>query len=317
MRASNANAGKRALTSDARIEAAIGLLAALASAPASRVNAQSACQNLSLQPSQLDEVIGLLQLLADRRTGARMAIYRKEDDVVLAGTAGALSPLRLTQEEALAVSSVLARYQLDESVRDRVTQALMPASSSSSSKETPALIAGDTLFGGYYQQLVEAQQDGVRLRIAYRADHDPHAVERTVDPGFIEVSGDAAYLIAWDIGKDAQRRYRLDRIASVSPTDESVVAHPFHRNSAAESLRAAGTTAQIIFISREQAIGLDWAGLGLNEGSENADGTFTAPVSYATESWLFDQVLAAAGDIRIASPQDLRERFVSYAKSLL
>lgn len=317
MATSKANAGKRALTSDTRIEAAISLLAALTSAPDGRVHARSACFNLGLQPTQLDEVIGLLQLLADRHTGTRLLIYRESDDTVLAGTAGALDPLRLTQEEAMAVSSVLARYRLDASVRDRVTSALMPPTASHSPEKTPILIAGDTLFGGYYQQLIEAQQDGVRVRIAYRADHDARATERTVDPGFIEVSGDAAYLIAWDIEKDAQRRYRLDRVASVELTDDSVVAHPFQRTSPAESLRATGATAQVTFVSRKQAASLDWAGLELNEGREDAGGTFTVPVSYATEAWLFDQILAGAGTIHIAAPQDLRARFISYAQSLL
>lgn len=316
MTTSNANAVLRALTSDTRIEAAIGLLAALTSNPEHRVNATIACRDLALQQNQLEEVVSLLQLLADRRTGSRAVINRENDDIVLAGAAGTLGALRLTDEETLAVSLVLERYQLDEAVRNRLKRALMP---SAPQREAVAssLLAGDALFGGYYQQLIEAKQDGVRCLIAYRADHDEQAVERVIDPGFIEVAGKVAYLIAWDIEKDAQRRYRLDRIANVTFTEDSVVEHPFQRMSPTESLRKAGATANLRFSNRGYAEALDWAGLDIAAGAENADGSFTAPVSYATETWLFDQTLAAAGNIRIESPRNVRARFLTYAENLL
>lgn len=313
--AANANKPLRALTSDARIEAAIGLLTALTNSPDHRVSATVVCRDLALKPNQLEEVVSLLQLLADRRTGSRAVIYREADDIVLDGTAGTLGPLRLTDEEALAISLVLERYQLDGAVTKRLERALMPRGRAETTASLP--LAGDALFGGYYQQLIEAKQDGVRCRIAYRADHDKQAAERTVDLGFIEVAGDAAYLIAWDIKKDAQRRYRLDRIASVTYTEDSVVEHPFRRMSPAESLREAGSTASVRFSNRVHAEALDWAGLDANAGTENPDGSFTAPVSYATETWLFDHVLAAAGSIRIEGPLSLRARFLAYAKSLL
>lgn len=317
MTAMRSRENKRTLTSDGRIEAAIGLIAALSSAKDGRVNADTASRELALQPGQLDDVIALLQLLSDRRTGSRMMIYRDGDDIVLSGSAGSLEPLRLTDDEALAMSLVLERYRLDDAVRARVAKALMPADSARHDTASASLIAGDALFGGFYQKVVEAQQDGVRCRILYRADHDVYAAVRVIDPGFIEVAGDTAYLIAWDIEKDAQRRYRLDRIADVVFTDESVVEHPFQRTSSADSLRAAGKDAQIRFASRAQAAQLDWAGLALDEGAGREDGAFGAPVRYATETWLFDHVLAAAGSICIEGPRDLRERFLAYAKNLL
>ena len=315
MAASKTSSASRSFTSDTRIEAAIGLLAALTSSPDHRVSAATAQRDLALRPHQLEEVIALLQLLADRRTGSRAVIYREDDDIVLAGAAATLSPLRLTDDEAIAVSLVLERYQLDDAVRTRLKRALMP--NAPQADTAPSLLAGDALFGGYYQQLVEAKQDGVRCRISYRSDHDERATDRIIDPGFIEVAGDAAYLIAWDVEKDAQRRYRLDRIASVTFTEDSVVEHPFQRMSPTESLREAGAVADVRFASRGQASALDWAGLDIDTGTENPDGSFTAAVSYATETWLFDQLLAAAGSIRIESPSELRERFLTYAESLL
>lgn len=321
----NKRSRSRNLTSDTRIEAAIGLLSALTGARGGRILAVTACRDLSLSDTQLDEVIGMLQALADTRTGSRAVIYRSGDDVVLGGTAAEIEPLRLTEDEALAVAQVLARYQLDERVRTRIEQALMPKTTSESHGKTMAdtpssphaMVSGDALFGGFYQQLVEAIQDGVRCRISYRAGHDEQAKNRVIDPLFIEVLGDTAYLIAWDVEKDAQRRYRLDRIAGITLTDDSVETHEVRRTSPAESLRETGTTARIAFASRSQAEQVDWAGIDVARGTENPDGTFVVPVSYATESWLFDQVLAAAGTIHILSPADLRTRFLAYAETLL
>ena len=305
----------RPLTTDARIEAAINLLAALANAPSQRMADSALCQALALAEPQLDEIIELVQLLADTRTGSRAIIRREGRDIVLEGTAALIDPLRLTDEETLAVTQALARCHLSEDVRKRVTAALMP--DGTPAVEADATISGDALFGGFYQQIIEAIQDGVRCRISYRASSEQRAGERLIDPKFIEVSGDAAYLIAWDIKKDAQRRYRLDRIATVSFTEESVVPHPFQRSSTSESLRAAGYTAQLAFTSRETASSLDWAGLDLAQGTEHPDGTFEAPVDYATEDWLFDRLLEAAGSVRIVAPKELRERFVAYAQALL
>ena len=39
-----------------------------------------------------------------------------------------------------------------------------------------------------------------------------------------------------------------------------------------------------------------------------------APVSYTSEAWLFDQILAAGGRIVIASPPELRDRLIAYAR---
>ena len=305
----------RTLTSDTRIEAALGLLAMLTKARGNRVAAAAARRDLALGVRQLDEVVTLLQTLADARTGARVLIFVENDDIVLGGDAGELAPLRLTDDEALAVTQVLARYQLDEQIRGRIERALMPWGGRQGGNGS--LLAGDALFGGFYQQIVEAIQDGVRCRLTYRSDRDERAGTRAVDPGFIEVAGSTAYLIAWDVQKNAQRRYRLDRISDIAYTDDSVERHAFARRSPAESLHSCGSVATLAFASRSAAEALDWAGIDLAAGRERKNGTFVAPVSYATEAWLFDQVLAGAGAISIVDPADVRERLLAYAATLL
>ena len=305
----------RTLTTADRIEAVINLLAALANTPSRRMADSALCRALALTEPQLEEIIELVQLLADTRTGSRAVVRREGGDIVLEGTAALIDPLRLTDEEALAVTQALARCHLSGDMRERVSKALMPDGAPAAGAD--ATVSGDALFGGFYQQIIEAIQDGVRCRISYRTSDQQQAGERLIDPKLIEVSGDAAYLIAWDVEKDAQRRYRLDRIAAVSFTEESVIPHPFQRTSTSESLRTAGSTVRLAFANRSAASSLDWAGLDSARGTEHPDGTFEAPVDYATEDWLFDRLLEAAGSIRIIAPAELRDRFIAYAQDLL
>ncbi len=85
-------------------------------------------------------------------------------------------------------------------------------------------LGGDRLLGGFYPVISEAIAIGARLAIFYRASDECSPSTRLVDPKFIEVSGDAAYLVAWNVEKDAQRSYRLDRIANAELTDDYLVA---------------------------------------------------------------------------------------------
>ena len=305
----------RSFTSDDRFEAAMSLLAALTSSPTGTVDAAAFAQDYALTIEQVDAVVGGLQLLADDFSGARAIVYRAGNDIVLEGSAGRLDPLRLTPDAAEALTSVIERFQLDESVKQHVLQALAPSTSDPAPQKSRAL-ASDALFGRFFQAITEAISYGMRLKIAYRSGEEAAARIRLVDPGSIEVAGDAAYLIAWDVEKDAQRRYRLDRIVNVEVTDDSVERHAFRRQTTAESLQATGKTAYVRFASRSLFDQCSWAGLNRAEARECADGAVVAPVSYVSEPWLFDQIIAEAGDIIIEGPSDLREKLLGYARWL-
>lgn len=306
---------QRKLKTDDRVDAAVALLAALTSSSDGTIAASEFARSFALTTDQLDEVIEGLQLLADDYSGVRAVLYRAGDRVVLEGDSARLSPLRLTADEASALMSVIARFKLSSEVREHIQAAIGPLAQTDLAG-APQNLASDSLFGTFFQVLSESISYGIRIEIAYRAAHDTVAVLRVVDPGYLEVAGDAAYLIAWDVEKDAQRRYRLDRIESVMQTEDSVQRHAFVRESAAESLRAVGKTAYIRFASRELFETCVWAGLDRTAATAGADGV-SAPVSYTSEPWLFDQVVSAGGDIVIEKPADLRQRFTSYARGLL
>lgn len=308
------NAAKpSALDTDRYITAAISLLNALTAATQSRVDAATFREALSLTDAQLNEIVYLLQVVGDENTGARIAIRRENDDIVLEGDAGLFNAVRFTSDEALAIMQVLDRFCIEDGTREHIAAALAP----SVDQTDRVLLAGDPLFGGFYQELCEAMVIGARLTIAYRSADERTSSERIVDPGFITVSGDAAYLVAWNVEKDAQRLYRLDRIERVTLTEDSVGPHPFERESVEENLRAEGSVATLRFAERNRYEWCTWSGLDRATAKTLEDGSTLVQVFCVSEPWLFDQVLAAGGTLEIVGPQELRNRFVAYATEIL
>lgn len=300
------------LDSDRRVSVALSLLGALDAAPNAQIDAEAFAQDLSLTNEQLNEITQLLQFVEDGITGARVAIRREGNQVILDGNAGHFGAIRFTGDEALAIMQVLDRFHIDEAVKDRIQTALAPAVQHANQN----LLAGDALFGGFYQDLCEAMVDGARMEIDYQPLNADAPSARTVDPGFITVSGDAAYLVAWNVDKDEQRSYRLDRISHVSVTDDSVENHPFERKSVEESLRAAGETVELAFLRQDVFDRCNWGGINRSDVWTGEDGRIRAQVSYVSKPWLFDQILAAGGSLEIIAPPELRREFVEYAQHL-
>lgn len=304
-------ANAKNLDGDRAIALCLGILTSLTASRTGAVELDALCTELDASKEGIDEALSLLQSIADERSGARIAIARLGGTLSLMGDAGRLAPLRLTEPEANALSQALKRCKLDGDVRARISRALDPVQTSG---HADRLLAGDALFGGFFPIIAEAISIGARMRMRYRTAGQSSPSERTIDPGFIEVSGDAAYLAAWDVEKDEQRSYRLDRIDDVVLTDDSVIDHPFARRSTAESLRDHGDTALIRWSSQRAFDSCTWAGLDRDRARTLEDGGVEAPVSYTSEAWLFDQILAAGGRIVIASPPELRDRLIAYAR---
>lgn len=305
------SANGKPLSSEDAIVACLNILAALTASSTGTVDTATIEREFDLTDQQLEEAVDLLQSLADERTGARVAVELEGGRITLFGTAGRISPLRLTSAESLALGQALARCNLDPEVRKRIQDALGPAGKA----DDPRLLAGDALLGGFFPVIAEALSIGARLRMRYRSVLESSPSERIVDPGYIEVVGDSAYLVAWDVSKNLQRSYRLDRIGGCELTDDSVVVHRFTRFSAADSLREHGQSAVLIWENEQLFHSCTWAGIDRESARALDDGRVEATVSYASEPWLFDQVLAAGGRILIAAPADLVSPLTAYAHS--
>lgn len=300
------------LTPASALNCCLELLVSLTAAPGGTIQAHPFMTDHHLDDEQLDAIIEMLQSIADDRTGARIAVSCANGRISLMGNAGELRPLRLRQPEALALDCALKRCHVNPNTQRRIEEALAPALPVTNPQQ---LLAADDLFGGFFPTIAEAIASGVRLRMHYRANNEVTATERTIDPIHIEVAGQAAYLVAWNIEKDAQRSYRLDRIARLEMTDESVVPHEIVRMTAAESLAAHGDIARLRWSAMSLFERSTWAGIDRTQAHHDSQGGVTAPVSYTSQTWLFDQVIAGGGEIEIIEPHHLRSALVSYARA--
>ena len=301
------------MSHDARVRTALHLLEALTATGGHALSIEQACAVLSCSPQELESYAELLSTLADREGGSRVIVSCDEAEVSLFGTAAELKPLRLSLEEGLALSHVIGALNLDEELSTRLSRALLREPLKR--EATRARIATSVSYGTSYQRLTEAIEDGVRCEIAYRSHDESSASGRIVDPYRIDTEENTAYLIAWNVEKDVERRYRLDRISSVSFTEDSVVSHAWNAAPVKESLMQGGVAA-VVECSLEQATQLDWKGITKSETIPGTPDRVRLHVRVFAEHWLFDEVLASQGAMRIIAPHRLVTSFTAYAGAL-
>lgn len=308
------------LSIDRELDLAIRLIELLNAAHDHGLPIDSACRELNLSKSDLDRLLALLSEISDSRTGLRLPVFLDHGRIRLTGDAGAMRLLRLDGEESAVLSHLLSVLRIDDDARLRIARGLLPVGTTELKTD---LVAEPPRYGSCYQELSCAIEDGARLRILYRSHDESAPSERCIDPSRIAFEDGAAYLIAWDIEKSAQRRYRLDRIAQVTITDASVEPHPFQEQTLSQSLAAHGESAKLLFESERLARELGWRGLHdlepvpSNAGNIAADDPVTALIDYSSETWLLDQVLSQGGKITILAPESLRGRLKARASQLL
>lgn len=314
-------AGKNKSGSKHLLKLSLKLLTLLSASLDKPVKLEQARKSLNCSEDELKNTIDLLLDLSDENSGSRLTLSMDdaETEITLAGGGGELPPVRLSTEEGVVLSYVLSISQIDTDTRQRIEKALLPVGVASLDNAAAEAITEATPKSPYFQQLSDAIQIGARLKVSYRKDIDPQPRSRILDPLCLTSEGSTTYLIAWDVEKDDQRRYRLDRIESVEDTGESADPHDWVEQTVGEGLRARGTRATLLWESEDALRCLDWAGLGevTPHPTEDNPHAVEAEVSYAGESWLFDQVLGSGGAGRILAPESLVDSFAAYARSLL
>lgn len=299
----------RKLTSEQRLSRAIDIMEALYAAGENSMDRAEICSRFDITGASLDEIIGIVSTLADRESGARVICECRDERVILTGEAGRVLPLRLSAAEGAVLNHELESLGIEPETAARIRRALLPEELGYNQR-----VVDTVARGSHWQQLNCAIQDGVRCRIAYRSLGDEHARERTVDPLRIVTNGDSMYLVAWDTEQDAQRRYRLDKIEEIILTDDSVERHHSTITTLQDSLAKAGREAKLA-MPLDLAGRLGWAGItSVNQTDEE---TAIVTVRYTSEAWLFSQVVAKGGAIRITDDPALSKRLCDYAETLI
>lgn len=311
---------KRAkLSADRELDLAIRLIELLNASDSREIPIDTAYRELNVSESELCRLLDLLASISDSRTGLRLPISLVHGSIRMEGDAGTLRLLRLDGEESAVLAHLLHALNIDEAARRRIAQGLLPIGAGE--LDTP-FVAEPPRYGSCYQALSCAIEDGVRLRILYRSHDEDVPTERCIDPHLIAFEDGAAYLIAWDVQKSSQRRYRLDRIARVTVTEDSAERHPFREQTLSQSLAAHGQSARLLFESGRLAREVGWRGLHDVAAQDQADptaseGPVTALIDYSSEAWLLDQVLSQGGRITIVAPERLRAKLAERADLLL
>ena len=299
----------RKLTSEQRLSRAIDIMEALYAAGEKGMDRSEICSRFDITGASLDEIIGIVSTLADRESGARVICECRDERVILTGEAGRVLPLRLSAAEGAVLNHELESLGIEPETAAHIRRALLPEELGYNQR-----VVDTVARGSHWQQLNCAIQDGVRCRIAYRSLGNERARERTVDPLRIVTNGDSMYLVAWDTEQDAQRRYRLDKIEEIVLTDDSVERHHSKITTLQDSLAKAGREAKLA-MPLDLAGRLGWAGItSVNRADED---TAIVTVHYSSEAWLFSQVIAKGGVIRITDDPALSKRLRDYAETLI
>lgn len=299
----------RKLTSEQRLSCAIDIMEALYAAGEAGMTRDDVCSRFDITGAALDEILDIVSTLADRESGARIICERHGGCIVLTGDAGRVLPLRLSAAEGAVLNHELESMGIDSRAAERIRHALLPEELGYNQR-----VVDTVARGSHWQQLNCAIQDGVRCRITYRSMDDQLPRERLIDPLCITTNGDQTYLNAWDVEIDEQRSYRMDKIEGLTLTDDSVERHAPSVTSLHDSLAQAKQSTKLL-MPLDTAECLDWAGIISIDPTGTDMATVT--VRYGSERWLFSQVIAAGGAIRILDDPALAKRLCDMAQSLI
>ena len=160
------------------------------------------------------------------------------------------------------------------------------------------------------EALVRVLSDGAEKRriveLEYLKEGGEKPTLRRVEPYTIERELPVWRVHTWDLGVDAARTFRLDRMRSAHLTDERFEPRAGFDPSYLHNPRVA-------HLLHSPAI----ARWKLERGAQLlTDGSSEAHVSYKTEEWLLCEVLADRGETIVLEPQKLRDAVARRAKKL-
>jgi predicted DNA-binding transcriptional regulator YafY len=151
------------------------------------------------------------------------------------------------------------------------------------------------------EKLVRVLSDGVEKRmvveIEYLKEGDDSPSLRRVEPYTIERELPVWRVHTWDLGVDAPRTFRLDRMRSARSTGERFEVREGFDPTYLRNPRIA----RLLHSPEVARWKLERGARPLTDGSAIAD------VPYKTEEWLLSEVLADRGETNVLEPQRLRD----------
>jgi proteasome accessory factor C len=147
------------------------------------------------------------------------------------------------------------------------------------------------------------------IELEYYKENEDELSERRVEPYALTNGREGWYVASFDPDRDAMRHFRLDRIKSVTVTDEKFEPRPevdpaaevdgWLRTGEVQASRSAR-----VWVSPDRA---RWAREARRVVEERSDGAVVVELSFAGVDWLVREILREAGDAAVLEPQDARE----------
>jgi proteasome accessory factor C len=189
-----------------------------------------AAADLDVSERQLREDLELLWVcgLPGYGPGDLIDMALDGDRVTISHDAGIDRPLRLTQDEALAL--VVALRMLAETPgtgsRDVIERALAKIENAAGDLADAPVAVKLPANAEKLDQIRAAVEGGHALRITYYTAARDETTERVVDPMRVLMVGGRAYLEAWCRRAEATRMFRVDRIDAFTELDEPAAPPP-------------------------------------------------------------------------------------------
>lgn len=156
------------------------------------------------------------------------------------------------------------------------------------------------------------------LEIVYWKPNEDELSTRTIEPYALVNGREGWYIASFDLGKQAVRHFRLDRLHTVTETGDTFERRP--EVDPAADIDGWPTTGELpsadvarVWIAPERA---RWAREDRRVSEELADGAVIVELPYAGDDWLVREVLAEAGDAVILTPSSARRAVHAAASSL-
>jgi len=183
-----------------------------------------AAADLGVSDRQLREDLELLWMcgLPGYGPGDLIDMAFDADRVTITYDAGIDRPLRLNQEEALALIVALRMLAETPGVghRDAIERALAKLESAAGEYAGAPVAVHLPGNADRLEEFRRVVQRGRALRITYYTATRDETSERVVDPMRVLVVGGKAYLEAWCRRAEAVRMFRIDRIDAYTETEE-------------------------------------------------------------------------------------------------
>ncbi|GAA4427083.1 YafY family protein [Georgenia halophila] len=147
----------------------------------------------------------------------------------------------------------------------------------------PAVRSEERVAADVLAQLALACRDHERLRFRYTA-RSGEETSRHIEPHSLVPRERRWYLVAWDVGRDDWRTFRVDRLSGLQPTGVRVAPRELPAEDAAEFVLAAHspTSSNYQAIARMQAsmaLVREYFGVWAQNATEGPDGTVDWPLA--------------------------------------